>query len=151
MISGEASTTVSVSPDEVLEFVLDLDRYREADHKIGHIGALHRDGDRGTVEFSGRLRGVPGPMGTYPFKLTETSLWIGSPIAGPARFLFDFEGSFDCHVTGRGTVVTHREAIAFKGPGGWLADPLLRGWLQDDVEAEMVRFKRLIEGPRRRR
>jgi hypothetical protein len=148
MIVGEARTTLSASPAEVLEFILDLDRYREADHKIGRVGEVHRDGDVGTAEFAGSLRGLPGMMGTYPFRLTPTSITFGSPIAGPARFFLDFEGSFDCEVTSAGTVVTHREAFDFKAPLRYLAEPAFRGWLQDDITEEMVRFKHLIEGGR---
>jgi hypothetical protein len=151
MIVGEARTTLSASPAEVLEFVLDLDRYREADHKIGRVGKVQRDGDVGSAEFAGSLRGLPGMMGTYPFRLTPTSITFGSPIAGPARFVLDFEGSFDCKVTPAGTVVTHREAFDFKPPFRYVAEPLLRDWLQADIAAEMVRFKRLIEGRPSRR
>src|SRR5437016_5119168 len=67
MIVGEATATVAVPPSEVFEFVLDLNRYRQADRKIGRVGAIHRTGDTGTVRFSGRIKGLPGPAGTYPF------------------------------------------------------------------------------------
>ena len=60
MIVGEATTTVSVTPDEVFDFVLDLHRYRQADHKIGRVGTIDNEGDRGTAQFSGRIRGLPG-------------------------------------------------------------------------------------------
>jgi hypothetical protein len=147
MIVGKASTTVSVPPSDVFAFVLDLERYRQADRKIGKVGAATRNGDRGTVTFSGRIKGVPGPSGTYPFTLTDTRLQFGSPVAGPARWFLDFEGTFDCEVTPEGTVVTHREAFAFKRPWRWLAEPLLRRWLETDIDEEMVRFKPLVEQP----
>lgn len=145
MIVGEATATVAASPSEVFEFVLDLNRYRQADRKIGRVGPLHRSGDHGTVRFSGRIRGLPGPAGTYPFTVTASRLRFGSPIAGPARWFLDFEGTFDCEVTAAGTVVTHREAFDFKKPWRRLAEPLLRRWLETDTAAEMVRFKELVE------
>ncbi len=40
MIVGEASTTVSATPNEVFDFVLDLEAYRQADRKIGKVGAV---------------------------------------------------------------------------------------------------------------
>ena len=85
MIVGEATTTVSVPPSEVFDFVLDLNRYRQADHKIGRVGAMHRTGDTGTVRFSGRIRGLPGPAGTYPFKLSAfaSAVWITGGWRGP--------------------------------------------------------------------
>jgi len=107
---------------------------------------VRRSGDRGTVRFSGRIRGLPGPAGTYPFTVTDSRLVFGSPIAGAARWFLDyFEGSFDCKVTTDGTLVTHREAYRFKRPWRWLAEPLLRRWLERDTAAEMVRFKSLLD------
>ena len=146
MIVGEASVTVTVSPAEVLEFVLDLERYRQADHKIGRVGPVTRDGDRGTAVFSGRIKGMPGPSGTYPFTLTPTSLKFGSAIAGPARWFLNFEGSFECEETADGTIVVHREVFHFKPPWQWFLDPLLRRWLERDTTEEMARFKALVEG-----
>jgi hypothetical protein len=145
MIVGQARTTVAVSPAAVLEFVLDLDRYRQADHKIGRVGSVKRFGSGGTAVFSGRIKGMPGPSGTYPFTVTPTSLTFGSPIAGAARWFLDFEGSFECEATGEGTVVTHREVFDFKPPWRWFLDRLLRRWLENDTAEETVRFKALIE------
>ncbi len=146
MIVGEATATVDVSPEQVFGFVLDLDRYRRADHKIGRVGAVERHGDRGTATFSGRIGGLPGPSGTYPFVLTPTRLAFGSAVAGPARWFVDFEGTFDCEATPEGTVVTHREVFGFKAPWRWFLEPLLRRWLESDVVEEMVRFRALV-GP----
>jgi hypothetical protein len=42
-------------------------------------------------------------------------------------------------------VVRHREVFEFKRPWRWLAEPLLRRWLEADTADEMVRFKQLIE------
>lgn len=145
-IVGEASTTVQASPEEVFEFVIDLERYRLADHKIGRVGHVERAGDGGTVRFSGRIMGMPGPSGTYPFTLSDTRLAFGRPVAGPARwFLEDFEGSFVCDVTDEGTHVTHREAYLFARPWRWVVGPLLRRWLERDTAGEMVRFQALLD------
>jgi hypothetical protein len=145
MIVGEATAVVNVPPSEVFDFVLDLRRYRQADHKIGRVGKIKRDGNAGSVQFSGRIRGLPGPSGVYPFAVTPSSLRFGSPVAGAARWFLDFEGLFDCEVTEHGTVVRHRETFMFKRPWSWLAEPLLRRWLEADTATEMVRFKELIE------
>jgi Polyketide cyclase / dehydrase and lipid transport len=145
VIVGEAEMTVGVSKGEVVEFVLDLERYRQADRKIGRVGEIQRDGDTGTVRFASRVRGLPGPSGVYPFEVTATGLRFGSPVAGAARWFLDFEGTFDCEETGDGTVVRHREAFEFKRPWRWVAEPLLRRWLEADTADEMVRFKQLIE------
>lgn len=145
MIVGEATATVAVTPREVVEFVLDLNRYRQADRKIGRVGRIERDGDAGTVRFSGRIKGLPGPSGVYPFTATDSRLQFGSPVAGAARWFLHFEGTFELRETADGTVVTHREAFTFKRPWRWLAEPLLRRWLEADTTDEMVRFKDVIE------
>ncbi len=145
MIVGEATTTVAATPNNVFDFVLDLNRYRQADHKIGRVGTIDNDGDHGMVQFSGRIRGLPGPSGTYPFTRAEARLEFGSPVAGPARWFLDFEGTFHTAQTSEGTVVTHREVFTFKRPWRWLAEPLLRRWLEKDTVEEMVRFKSLVE------
>lgn len=145
MIVGEATTTVAASPDEVFELVLDLERYRQADRKIGRVGPRSGTGDSGTVTFSGRIKGLPGPSGTYPYTRTASRLQFDSPVGGPARFFLEFEGSFDCEVDGDVTTVTHREAFRFKAPWRWLAEALLRRWLEGDIVEEMVRFQQLFE------
>jgi hypothetical protein len=147
MIVGQASAKVKASPREVFEFVLDLKRYRQADRKIGRVGRFERDGDRGTVQFSGRIRGLPGPSGVYPFTMSDSRLEFRSPIAGAARWFLDFEGSFECAETGDGTEVQHREVFMFKRPWSWLVEPALRRWLQADTAGEMVRFKDLVDRP----
>jgi len=149
VIVGEATTIVSLPPGEVFEFVLDLERYRQADRKIGRVGRVTRTGDSGTVQFSARIRGIPGPSGTYPFTVTASSLHFGSPVAGPAHWFLDFDGRFDCEVTPAGTVVTHREEFRFKRPCRWL-ERFLRSWLRADIVTEMVRFRALIERDRER-
>jgi len=60
-------------PGQVFEFVLDLDRYRQEDHRVGRVGPVKRDGSGGTAVSSGRIGGLPEPSGTYPFTLTPTS------------------------------------------------------------------------------
>jgi len=145
VIVGEAQATVRVPPREVFEFVLDLERYRRADHKIGKVGRIERHGDTGTAEFAGRIRGLPGPSGVYPYTLGPTHLEFRSPISGAARWFLDFEGTFDCEETPEGTIVAHREVFMFKNPWKWLAEPLLRRWLEADTAQEMVRFKQEIE------
>jgi hypothetical protein len=109
------------------------------------VGTINDQGDCGDVQFAGRIRGLPGPSGTYPFTRTDSRLQFGSPVSGPARWFLDFEGTFETQQISDGTVVTHREVFSFKKPWRWLAEPILRRWLENDTAQEMVRFKELIE------
>ena len=81
----------------------------------------------------------------FLLSVADSRLEFGSPVAGPARWFLDFEGTFETERTDDGTVVTHRELFSVKRPWRWLAEPLLRSWLENDTTEEMVRFKHLIE------
>lgn len=146
-IIGEGTTTVVASPDEVLSFVLDLEQYKKADHKIGRVGTIDRRGDTGTVEFSGRILGLPGPRGVYPYRRSGNRLEFTSPISGPARWFLEFRGTFECTEVDNGTHVTHREEYRFKLPWTLLVAPLLRGWFERDTPREMARFQELLGKP----
>jgi Polyketide cyclase / dehydrase and lipid transport len=149
-IVGEATTTVTASADKVIDFVLDLEQYKRADHKIGRVGRVEHRGDTGTVEFSGRILGLPGRRGVYPYRRDSRTLEFSSPVAGPARRFMDFRGTFECRETADGTEVTHREIYEFKRPWRFLVGLLLRRWFERDTAKEMARFQEMLGKPERR-
>ena len=145
-VAGEATITIARTPKDVLEFVLDLDKYRHADHKFHRIHYVRRENNHGRVKYSGRLRGIPTPTDVQEWRLephkrlefkSVPSLWPG--------MVASFEGFFACEEVTEGTAVRHREAFRFRPPFSWLAVPFLRSWLQRDVEAEVLRLKHLLE------
>src|SRR5437773_11353586 len=73
MLSAEATALIRRSPRDILEFVLDLERYRQADTKIGRIDFVERNGNAGRARYAGTMRGLPGP--------TETGSWTLEPYA----------------------------------------------------------------------
>jgi len=146
VVYGEAGTTIKRSAKDVLEFVLDLEKYRGADHKFHRIHYVERFNDHGRAKYSGRLRGVPTPTEVQewtlePYRRLEfrsvPSIWPG--------MIARFEGTFECEEVEEGTRVRHREAFVFRPPFSWVAVPFLRTWLQRDVEDEVVRLKDLLE------
>ncbi len=151
MIRAEASIVIDRSPREILEFVLDLDRYRQADAKITRVD--HQpDLTGGTIEgrarYRGRLRGFPTPP---QWQLVRLDPWRSlrlstTPGQWTAR-LSTFEGGFVCEATTSGaTTLTHYEQFSFRPPISWLADPYLGGWMQRYLEdEELPRIKTLIE------
>ena len=131
---------------DILEFVLDLPRYAQADTKIRNIRGVERDGNHGRVRHGGHLRGLPGPPVTLTFDLEPyTRLVFRSGARGLARLMFAFEGSFDCDETPEGTRVVHRECFRFRGPLRWLMEPYARQWLATDTREEMDRMKTILE------
>jgi hypothetical protein len=148
VIAGDATVVIDCEPDDVFEFVLDLDRYRGADHKIGRVVYVRRDGNRGTSRFWGRLRwGLPGPPGTYAFELDPGKRLTFTSAGGLLGLLLDFHGLFECQPNpdGPGILVRHREQFDFRGPVRFLLDPLLRRWLEADTVEEMQRVKQMLE------
>ncbi len=140
-----ASSTVDipgVSPQEVLELVLDLDRYRELDHKLVEVGIVTGpdQAGRGSVELTGRLRYGPALPDVHDFVLERWRrlTFTGAP-GRPGRLVFDFTGTFVCEPTVTGTEVTHGYVFRFRLPFRWL-EALHRTWLQDELEAEMARI-----------
>jgi len=140
-----ASSTVDipgVSPREVLELVLDLDRYRDLDQKIVEVGIVTGpdQAGRGSVELTGKLRYGPAlpDMQDFVLERWRRLTFTGAP-RKPGRLVFDITGTFECEPTATGTEVTHGYVFRFRLPFRWL-EVLHRTWLQDELDAEMARM-----------
>ena len=145
VIFGEASVVVTATPDEALALLWDLERYREADHKIGRIISAQPDGGDLVVRFVPKMRGLPGPPVTQRLRRTgahridisdEPGSWVSK--------VQTFSGFLIAEPTDGGTRVTHREQLDFHGPTARVLERSLRGWLAKDVEAEVVRIGLLL-------
>jgi ligand-binding SRPBCC domain-containing protein len=143
-VTGTGTATIRCDPGAVMDFVLDVERYREADHKIGRLHYTRRDGNRGRVRHGGRLLGLPAPAATLDFELTSVSRldFRGVRMPWPLR---GFHGSFTCLPVSDGTQVTHSECFIFGPVTGRVARVLFGRWLAGDTQAEVVRMKRLLE------
>jgi hypothetical protein len=146
VICGEGRVVVTRSPQQVLEFVLDLERYRQADHKIGRIYDVRRDPRGATVRFRPRFRGLPAPVVTQRLDLTPWSRIDVSDEPSWMGRLTRFTGVVECTESSSGTVVVHRECLTFRGPLRLLMEPALRRWLARDTAAETERLGALLEG-----
>ncbi len=106
--------------------MLDVDRYRRADLKIGRVHWMRRDGNTGLVRHGGRLVGLPAPAVTLSFELTPYSRldFRGEEMLWPLR-------GFDGFLLG-----------PLVGPGFRL---LFGRWLSRDTPAEVLRMKRILE------
>lgn len=146
MICGEGTTVIARPASDVLEFVLDPEKYRRADRKIGRIVSVQRDGNEGTVRHSARLRGLPTPRASLRWRLVPYSkLELRTAPSVMAKLLGRFEGLFTCEERDHGTVVYHRECFYFTGPIRWLLEPYLRTWLERDTSQEVERMRDLLE------
>lgn len=151
MIRAEGSIVMERSPRRVLEYVLDLDRYRQADEKITSVSeqpVLGLERCDGRARYRGRLRILPTPsqwqrVSLKPWERLELRTEPGQWTAHLATFV----GGFICDELGGGTTrLTHFEQFDFRPPANWLMDRYLGRWLQDYlVERELPQLKRLIE------
>lgn len=144
VVCGEGRGVIRRPPKDILEFVLDVDQYRLADHKIGRVYYVRREGDSGEVRHVGKLAGIPGPAVVLGFRLTPYSRldFQGLRVPWPVR---GFQGSFTCEETPEGTRVVHRECFTFGPIAGRIFRVLFGSWLKRDTPAEVLRMKRLLE------
>jgi len=148
MISVEGTAAVRASSKDVLEFVLDLNRYRQADTKIAKVlvPADVGDGENGRVRYRGRRLGLPTPA---VWNSVDLDRWHhlefrSQPSGMVDVFLGSFVGTFDCDAVEDGCLVRHRESFTFRRPWRWIVEPALRLWLRRQMVDEMDRLRDLI-------
>ncbi len=141
-----ATTNADATPREVLEFVLDLDLYRQADHKILRVVEVvgPDENGRGSAKLWGGLKYLPPAPDRQDFLLEpwHTLTFTGAAMQ-PARLVFDFVGRFECESTPTGTRLTHSYEFNFTWPFRFL-ERVLAEWLQTEIEAEVSRISALL-------
>lgn len=146
MIEGEGTVFIRRPAREILEFVLDLERYRQADRKFRRIQFVARSGNEGLARYSGRLRGLPTPADTQAWTLEPyTRLDFRSTRKLWPNVVATFHGWFVCRETPKGTRVTHVERLFFRPPLKWVAEPFLRKWWAQQIADEVMRLGELLE------
>lgn len=146
MIEGIGEAVIRVSPEAILSFVTDLERYKLADWKIGKVLETRRDGDTYFMRHDGTLRGLPGPsVALKMWVVGKTAARYHSVPTFPSRYFLTFDGGFELAETPEGTHVVHTERFRFFAPWRIFAEPFLRTWLAEDVREEMKRLKSILE------
>lgn len=143
MIEGVGEAVVAASPDEAVGLVLDLDRYRQADYKIGKVKWVRPDENGALIRFKSKMVGLPGPYVTQRVDRTGNRLDVHTVAPKWMNRMVTFEGVVDCTPVDGGTRFYHREALSFHGACR-LLEPLLRGWLAKDTPAEVRRVAAML-------
>jgi hypothetical protein len=149
MVRVQVVETIAVPPDEILEFVMDIERYAEVDAKIKPILWARRDGNR--LEFACRpkLVGLRQPKVVQFAELTPgRRIDIGllpRPKNRLAHALARFQASFECVAEGGVTRVVRTLEFTFTPAVRWLAEPLFRRRLPAQVHDEIRRAKAYLE------
>lgn len=142
-LRASAAREIPASPQQVLEFVLDLDRYSQVDTKVGRVvnPVVVDEHGRGSTKYWGRMRGTPPMPDKNVVALDRwTSLVFTSAPRQPGRLIVNFSGRFDCEPSPAGCRLMHSYEVQFRRPFRWIYEPLLATWLQEELDAEVDRF-----------
>ncbi len=150
MVTVRMTRHIGCTPEEFLEFVMDIERYQEVDRKIRPVHRWSREGNR--TEFRSRptLGGLPTPIPVVqhvdltPGERVDISL-ASAPHNRVARATTDFHASFVCRRAGDGTEVTRTLTFTFPVAVRWLYEPLLRRRLPGEVAEELRAAKAYLE------
>ncbi|KAB2346084.1 SRPBCC family protein [Actinomadura rudentiformis] len=149
MLTVTVTETISCTPDELLEFVMDVERYAQIDKKIRPIRCVRRDGDLTEFGFRPSVAGLPGPPTVSQMRRTpgeRIDIRLAPPPANRlSRLTTDFDASFVCTPVEGGTRLIRTLNYRFKPWLGWLAEPLLRHRLNADVQEEVRLAKQHLE------
>jgi hypothetical protein len=146
VIAGEGTAIVRCSAKDAYEFVLDLERYRQADRKVGAVHSVVWHGSEGEIHYSGCFRGWTTPavrqtITVEPYRRID----VRSKPGTLAHAATCFHGVFTFDELGDGTTrVFHREELDLHPAVAWLLAPLLRDWLAADTPEEVARMKELL-------
>lgn len=149
MVRVQVVETIATTSDELLEFVMDIERYAEVDPKIKPILWSRRDGNR--LEFACRpkLAGIRQPKVVQFAELTPgRRIEIGllpEPSNRLAHKIASFHASFDCVAENGSTRVTRTLEFTFAPAIRWLMEPLFRHRLPTEVREEVQRAKNYFE------
>jgi hypothetical protein len=149
MVTVQVAETIGCTPDELLEFVMDIERYAEVDKKINPVIWWRRDGDLLEFACRPRLAGVRQPKVVQQCRLTPGKRIAISLSPLPrnrlAIAIAHFEASFECVEVHGGTQVTRSLTFRFAPAVRWLFEPLLRRRLPREVREEVQLAKKHLE------
>lgn len=147
-LNVSATTNIHATPEAVLQFVLDLDAYRQADHKITRVASVTGPdaSGKGSARIWGKLPGLPAAPDRQDFTLERWSrLTLVGAARQPGRLIFDFVGSFACTPLDDGfTSVTHSYEFTFRRPFRWLEQRMATP-LASEIDAEVQRLADILD------
>jgi len=152
MVGVRVEETTRASPEDFLEFVMDIERYAQVDAKISPVLWQRRNGN--VVEFACRpkLVGLRQPKVVQYIELTPgRRVDIGLkplPSNRIAHAMARFEASFECSAAEDGTQIVRTLEFRFSPLVRWLLEPLFRRRLEHEVHEEIRLAKNYLERER---
>jgi hypothetical protein len=145
-VKVEMTETIACTPDDFLEFVMNIDDYARVDRKIAPILWSRRDCD--VVEFAcrPRLAGLRHPkviqrMRLDPRGRVDIEL-APRPANRIAHAAAHFEASFVCRPVPGGSDVTRSLEFHFAPLVGWAFAPLFRRRLPGEIRSELEQARK---------
>jgi hypothetical protein len=154
MLTVEVEEVIDCTCEDVLEMVMDIERYAQVDHKIHPVLWSRRDGDVVTFACRPKLAGLRQPKVIQYVQLTPgRSIDIGLtplPENRIAHAVAKFQASFRTCEADRGTRVVRTLTFQFAPWLRWVLEPLFAARLEREVRDELRRAKDYLErtGPR---
>jgi len=149
VIAAEATAVVHCGPREVLECIADLERYRQANTKIGDLLAASDDGREMLVTYRVRPLGLPLPVRRQRIRIGPAGRVELTDIPSRRPRMLAFSASILLRPAGQDeTRIAHRATICCRGPQAPLLERMLRSWLANDVAAETERLTAVVDRPR---
>jgi len=142
-----STAEVSATPQELLEFVLDVDRYRRVDHKITRVSSVTGPDETGlgSIRIWGKMPGLPPAPERQNFTLEKWRrvTFVGAP-RQPGRLIMNFVGTFECEpVTDASTRITHAYELNFRRAFTWL-ERRMEAPLAEEIDEEVQRIVNLF-------
>lgn len=151
MAEAQVTETIRCTPDDLLAFVMDIERYAEVDDKIRPVEVVRREPTLTEFRFRPKLPGVamPSPKWVNQMRLTpgERIDIANAPLPRNklANRMLTFTASFAVEPVDDGTRVVRTVRMDFKPWARPLGERLLQGKLQAGVEEEIRRAKKYLE------
>jgi hypothetical protein len=151
LVEARAQKIMACTPDEFLEFAMDVERYAGVDDKLGPFDWVRREGNVVQFKFRPAMPGLPGPAPKMvaqgiltPGKRVDVSL-VALPQNRLWNRLIKFNASFACEPVDSGTLVTRIMTAELNPMVRWLVESILQRNLLGNIETEVERAKVYIE------
>jgi cation diffusion facilitator CzcD-associated flavoprotein CzcO len=152
MVKVELTEVIRCSAEAFLDFVMDVERYRDVDDKIGPVSWVRRDGDLIEVKYQPRMPGLalPEPKAVAQLRLTPGRR-VDVALAPPPRNQLNhrmgrYQASFACEsADAHHIIVTRTVSFDFVPRVRWFFEPIVRRGLPASVRRELNLAKIILE------
>lgn len=150
MFDARTEEFIRATPEAVLDFVMDVERYQEIDDKIRPVLWVRTAENFTEFAFRPKLAGLLGPTLVSQERLVSSLRRVDISLAPLPhnlliRIITRYEASFECTPVPGGTVVVRSERFRLNPPFRWIIGPFLHRRMPGMVADELRRAKQKLE------